>query len=30
MFRDDEQTNVDTNAKIFQESTSIKKKNRKD
>ena len=27
MFRDDEQTNVDTNAKIFQKSISIKKKN---
>ena len=27
MFCDDEQTNVDTNAKVFQKSTSIKKKN---
>ena len=27
MFYDDEQTNVDTNAKVFQKSISIKKKN---
>ena len=30
VFRDDEQTNVDTNAKVPQKSASIKKKNRED